>query len=302
VASETVVRRSALAGVLNRTFRHWSLFPAVLLFAALTLYPLLNLVRMSVSTVEFAQGVEIWSFTPKRNFDMLRADDVLRPAVANTVVFVAASVAVEMVLGLALAIAVAGVRGKRWLRTLLILPILVPPVAIGSMWKLMYNYDFGIFNQALVALGLQPVNWLGSTSLALLSVIVVDVWHWVPFVFLILFAAVEALPVDLLEAAHVDGASRWQALRLITIPLLLPAIVVAFLFRAILAFKVFDEVYLLTSGGPGTSTELVNLHLYKVFFEQNQLGYGALLSLMVIAAIVAFLLVSRKATSVLRPR
>ena len=302
MASETVVRRSALAGVLNRTFRHWSLFPAVLLFAALTLYPLLNLVRMSVSTVEFAQGVEIWSFTPKRNFDMLRADDVLRPAVANTVVFVAASVAVEMVLGLALAIAVAGVRGKRWLRTLLILPILVPPVAIGSMWKLMYNYDFGIFNQALVALGLQPVNWLGSTSLALLSVIVVDVWHWVPFVFLILFAAVEALPVDLLEAAHVDGASRWQALRLITIPLLLPAIVVAFLFRAILAFKVFDEVYLLTSGGPGTSTELVNLHLYKVFFEQNQLGYGALLSLMVIAAIVAFLLVSRKATSVLRPR
>ena len=302
MAGETVVRRSALTGVLNRTFRHWSLLPAVLLFAALTLYPLLNLVRMSVSTVEFAQGAEVWSFTPKRNFDMLRADDVLRPAVVNTFVFVAASVAVEMVLGLALAIAVAGVRGKRWLRTLLILPILVPPVAIGSMWKLMYNYDFGIFNQALVALGLQPVNWLGSTSLALLSVIVVDVWHWVPFVFLILFAAVEALPVDLLEAAHVDGASRWQALRLITIPLLLPAIVVAFLFRSILAFKVFDEVYLLTSGGPGTSTELVNLHLYKVFFEQNQLGYGALLSLAVIAAIVAFLLVSRNATSALRPR
>ena len=302
MASEPAVRRSTLAGVLNRTFRLWSLLPAVLLFAALTLYPLLNLVRMSVSTVEFAQGAEVWSFTPKRNVDMLRADDVLRPAVVNTFVFVAVSVAIEMVLGLALAIAVAGVRGKRLLRTLLILPILVPPVAIGSMWKLMYNYDFGIFNQALVALGLQPVNWLGSTSLALLSVIVVDVWHWVPFVFLILFAAVEALPVDLLEAAHVDGASRWQTLRLVTIPLLLPAIIVAFLFRAILAFKVFDEVYLLTSGGPGTSTELVNLHLYKVFFEQNQLGYGALLSLAVIVAIVAFLLVSRKATSAVRTR
>jgi multiple sugar transport system permease protein len=292
-------RRAVIAAALNRSFRHWSLLPAVLLFGALTLYPLLNLVRMSVSTVEFTQATEVWTFTPKRNFDTLRTDDVLRPAIINTFVFVAVSVVIEMVLGLALAIAVAGVRGKRWIRTLLILPILVPPVAIGSMWKLMYNYDFGIFNQALVALGLQPVNWLGSTSLALASVIAVDVWHWVPFVFLILFAAVEALPVDLLEAAHVDGASRWQAVRLITIPLLRPAIVVAFLFRSILAFKVFDEVYLLTSGGPGTSTELINLHLYKVFFEQNQLGYGALLSLAVIAAIVAFLLVSRRATAAL---
>jgi multiple sugar transport system permease protein len=282
--------------LLNRTFRYWSLLPAVLLFAALTLFPLLNLVRMSVSTVEFAQATETWTFTPARNLAMLRADEVLRPAVVNTFVFVAVSVALEMALGLTLAIAVAGMRGKRWLRTLLILPILVPPVAIGSMWKLMYNYDFGIFNQALVALGAAPVNWLASPTLALWSVIVVDVWHWVPFVFLILFAAVEALPVDLLEAAHVDGASRWQALRLITIPLLRPAIVVALLFRTILAFKVFDEVYLLTSGGPGTATELVNLHLYKVFFEQNQLGYGALLSLAVIAAIVAFMLVSHRVT------
>jgi multiple sugar transport system permease protein len=287
------------AGALNRTFRYWSLFPAVLLFAALTLYPLLNLVRMSVSTVEFTQATEIWTLTPQRNLEMLRADEVLRPAVVNTLVFVAASVALEMVLGLALAITVAGVRGKRSIRTLLILPILVPPVAIGSMWKLMYNYDFGIFNQTLVALGASPVNWLASPSIALASVIAVDVWHWVPFVFLILFAAVEGLPVDLLEAAHVDGASRWQTMRLITIPLLRPAIIVALLFRTILAFKVFDEVYLLTSGGPGTATELVNLHLYKVFFEQNQLGYGALLSLAVIAAIVAFLLVSRRATMAL---
>jgi multiple sugar transport system permease protein len=127
------------------------------------------------------------------------------------------------------------------------------------------------------------------------SVVIVDVWHWVPFVFLILFAAVEALPVDVLEAARVDGATRWQLLRRVMLPLLRPAIVVALLFRTILAFKVFDEVFLLTSGGPGTSTELVTLHLYKVFFDQNQLGYGSLLSLALIAAIVAFLLVGRQA-------
>jgi multiple sugar transport system permease protein len=286
---------------LNRTFRHWSLLPAVVLFVLLTAYPVANLVRMSVSTIEFAQGTETWTFTPLRNLALLRADEVIPPAVVNTLIFVVAAVAIEMLLGLALALLVAGVtRGKGLVRTVMILPILVPPVAIGSMWKLLYNYDFGIFNQALTALHLPAVNWLGSTSLALWSVILVDVWHWVPFVFLILFAAVEALPIDVLEAARVDGATRRQLLRRVVLPLLKPAIVVALLFRTILAFKVFDEVFLLTSGGPGTSTELVTLHLYKVFFEQNQLGYGALLSLALIAAILAFLLVGRLATRAVR--
>jgi len=177
----------------------------------------------------------------------------------------------------------------------MVLPILVPAVAIGSMWKLMYNYDFGVFNQALTALGIAPVNWLGSTSVALASVILVDIWHWVPFVFLVLFAAVEGVPSDVIEAARIDGATDAQIVRRIMIPLLKPALAIALIFRSILAFKTFDEVFLLTSGGPGTSTELVSVHLYKVFFEENQLGYGALLSLALIAAIVAFLAVSRGA-------
>jgi multiple sugar transport system permease protein len=279
----------------ERVFRYASLLPAVILLLVLTAYPVVNLLRMSMSTVDFAQGVDVWTFTPMRNLGMLASDDVIGPALLNTVLFVVVSVAIEIVLGLALALTVADLgRGKGWVRTALILPILVPPVAIGSMWKLMYNYDFGIFNQTLVGIGLSPVNWLASPSLALWSVIVVDVWHWVPFVFLILFAAVEGLPVDVLEAARIDGASRWQMIRRVQIPLLRPALVVALLFRSILAFKVFDEVFLLTSGGPGTATELINLHLYKVFFEQNQLGYGALLSLAVIAAIVSFLLVARR--------
>jgi len=287
--------QAARVNFINRTFRHWSLLPAVVLFVLLTVYPIVNLARMSVSTIEFAQGAEHWTFTPLRNLELLRSDDVVIDALRNTLVFVVVTVAVEVVLGLALAILVAGLRrGKGLVRTVMILPILVPPVAIGSMWKLLFNYDFGFFNQTLASIGIAPVNWLGSTSIALWSVILVDIWHWVPFVFLILFAAVEGLPVDVLEAARVDGATRWQLLMRVMVPLLRPAIIVAALFRTILAFKVFDEVYLLTSGGPGTSTELVSLHLYKVFFDQGQLGYGALLSLALIAAIAAFLLVSRR--------
>jgi multiple sugar transport system permease protein len=281
---------------LGRAFPWWSFAPAVILMAVLTLYPILNLAVMSVSTIDFAEGKAIWSFTPWRNLDLLLSDGVLRHTLVNTLIFVVASVAAETVLGLGLALLVAKlVLGKGLMRTLMILPILVPPVAIGSMWKLMYNYDFGILNQIALAVGLPPANWLGSTELALFSVILVDVWHWTPFVFLILFAAVEGLPVDVFEAARIDGAAGWKIFWYITLPLLAPALVVAVVFRGILAFKAFDEVFLLTSGGPGTSTELISLHIYKVFFEQNQLGYGALLSLAVIAAIIACLLVSRRA-------
>jgi multiple sugar transport system permease protein len=286
----------SIVAALNRSFRHWSLLPAVLLFVLLTVYPMVNLLRLSVSTVEFAEGHAKWSFTPMRNIALLASDSVLPAAVLNTAIFVVVAVAAEVTLGLLLALLVGRLdRGKGLVRTVMILPILVPPVAIGSMWKLMYNYDFGIFNQALVALGMSPVNWLGSTSLALLSVILVDIWHWVPFAFLILFAAVEGIPVDVIEAARIDGASSWQIARRVMIPLLRPALAVALIFRGILAFKTFDEVYLLTSGGPGTATELVSLHLYKVFFEQNLLGYGAVLSLLLIGVIVATLLTSRRA-------
>jgi multiple sugar transport system permease protein len=285
----------------GRTFPWWSLVPALVILAVLTLYPMANLVRMSVSSIDFVEGRAVWTFTPSRNLELMLSDGVLRHAVVNTAIFVLVSVGAETILGLGLALLVGKVaRGKGLVRTMMILPILVPPVAIGSMWKLMYNYDFGIINQLIVALGLQPVNWLGSTSIALLSVIMVDIWHWVPFVFLILFAAVEGLPVEVYEAAHIDGASGWQTFWRITLPLLMPALMVAVIFRGIMAFKAFDEVFLLTSGGPGTSTELISLHIYKVFFEQNQLGYGALLSLTVIAAILAFLLVSRRAAG-LRP-
>jgi multiple sugar transport system permease protein len=305
IAAPAAVRPdSAVASwrqTLGRTFPWWSLVPAFLILAVLTLYPIANLVRMSASSIDFVEGRAVWTFTPWRNLDLLLSDNVLRHALVNTSIFVVVSVAAETVLGLGLALLVGKVaRGKGLVRTMMILPILVPPVAIGSMWKLMYNYDFGIINQAIVALGLEPVNWLGSTSIALLSVIMVDIWHWVPFVFLILFAAVEGLPVEVYEAARIDGASGWQTFWHVTLPLLRPALMVAVIFRGIMAFKTFDEVFLLTSGGPGTSTELISLHIYKVFFEQNQLGYGALLSLTVIAAILAFLLVSRRAAS-LRP-
>lgn len=283
---------------INRHFKWFTLGPAALVLLLLTIYPIVNLFFMAVSTITFEQAEEIWAFTPARNFNSLLNDEIFRIALWNTVIFAVVSVLIETVLGLALAILVASITAfKGIMRTVLIIPVLMPPVAIGSMWKLMYSHDFGVFNQVITGLGFGPVNWLGSTSLALISVIIVDVWHWTPFVFLILFAAVEGLPKEVMEAARVDGARNWDIVFKIIIPLLKPAIAVAMLFRAILAFKVFDQIFLLTSGGPGTSTEVVSLHLYKVFFAQNELGYGAMLSLAIIAATIAFLLVGQRASA-----
>ncbi len=231
----------------NRTFRHWSMWPCLGFLLALSVYPVLQLVPMALSTIEFAGGKAVWTFTPRRNLELLLADEVIRDAIVNTLIFVVLSVAIEMVLGFFSALFIACMpRGRNFARTIMILPVLLPAVAIGSMWKLMYNYDFGLFNQIVGVIGLEPVNWIGDTRWALLSVVIVDVWHWTPFVFLILFAAIEALPQDVLEACRVDGASTWQTIRLVILPLLGPALAVAALFRAIAAFKAFDQVFLLT--------------------------------------------------------
>jgi multiple sugar transport system permease protein len=289
-------RKITISEFVDRHFFWLALAPAVIFLLLLTVYPVLELIAMALSTITFERASEIWSFTPGENFQQLLDDDIFRIALKNTAVFALVSVLIELVFGLGLAILVSSTgKAKRLLRTVLIIPILMPPVAIGSMWKLMYSLDFGVLNQAITAVGLSPVNWLGSTSLALLSVVIVDVWHWTPFVFLILFAAVEAVPSDVVEAARIDGASNRSIIFRIIIPLIWPTILVALFFRTILAFKVFDQIFLLTSGGPGTSTEVVSLHLYKVYFQQNDLGYGSMLSLAVIAATLAFIWVAHRA-------
>lgn len=278
----------------KQLFRRVALWPAVIMLVLLTVVPMLNLFAMALAEISVSRGQTEWAFRPLANLSQLLDDTQFVAATLNTLLFTVLSVSVELVLGIGLALLAASVRrGKGWIRTVTILPILVSPVAIGAMWRLIYSYDFGPLNQILEAFGLAKVGWLSETSIALLSVVVVDVWHWTPLVFLILFAGVEGLPREVIEAARIDGANRRQLLRHIVLPLLAPAIAVAFIFRSIAAFKVFDQIVLLTGGGPGTATEVLSLRLYKVFFEQNIMGYGALLSVVTIAMILAFLLTAR---------
>jgi multiple sugar transport system permease protein len=287
----------ATAGVAGagdvRRWRVYTLAPAIAIYLLLALLPIVNLLVMSVHDIRWEEGAARWTFVGLRHFAALPGDPLVRAGLVNTALFALLSVAAEMVLGFFLAVLVSrALAGRVAYRTIFLLPILIPGIVIGAIWKLMYNPDFGIINQLLALVGIAGRDWLGEGSLAFASVVVVDIWHWTPFVFLLLLAGIEALPRDTYEAARVDGASAWQELRYVTLPMMLPTLLVTFLFRLIVSFKVFDEVYLLTGGGPGTATEVVSFTIFRRFFTEDRAGYGAAISVVVLFILALVIVVA----------
>lgn len=274
----------------------WALFsPALLIMLLLSLLPVLNLVAMSVHTITWKDAKASWAFVGAKNFAALPADQLVSAGLRNTFVFSFCSVCLQLVLAFFLALWCSQVtRGRTIYRMVFILPLLIPGIVVGAIWKLFLNPDFGILNQIVALLGFDPIDWLGDAQTALLSVIVivVDVWHWTPFCFLLLLAGIEGLPQDIYESAKVDGARPLQLLAWITLPLMLPTIAVTAVFRFIVAFKVFDEVYLLTGGGPGTSTEVISFTIYQRFFAEDRAGYGSAISVAVIFLVCLMLVVA----------
>lgn len=257
---------------------------------ALTVYPVVSLVQMSLSSAGIEGGQIVWEFVGFQNFRTMVDDPTALVSFTNTLKLVVISVVVETALGLALALLVSGTKTLNlFYRTVAILPLLIPPIAIGAIWFMMLQFNYGFVNTVLFQFGLQGPTWLADPGLAFGSVLVVDIWHWTSFQFLILLAGLESLPHELDEAARIDGANRWQLLRHITLPLLRPIILVAVTLRTIFAFKVFEQIYLLTGGGPGNATEVISSYIESVYFEQGRMGYGAALSLVTALAITLFI-------------
>ncbi len=278
-------------------WRTLTLAPTLALFLVLTILPVLNLIALGFADVTWTEGVAHWSWVGARHYGGLLSDTLLAVGTRNTIVFALAAVAGQMFLGFILALLVARTtRGRVAYRAIFLLPILVPGIVIGAMWKLMYNFDFGVINAATALVGIAPRDWLGDAVTALASVVVVDVWHWTPFCFLLLLTGLESLPQDVYEAARVDGATWWQELRHVTLPLMLPTIVVTLVFRLIMAFKVFDEVYLLTGGGPGMATEVLSFTIYRRFFTEDRAGYGAAVSVVALFSVAALIVMALAAT------
>lgn len=280
----------------DRTFQYWTVAPLVIVLLLLVAYPTFQLLRMSVSEVDIVKGQTVWEFVGLKHLETARQDPVVPTALKNTLVFVIAVVIIETFLALVISILVS--RSKHLVglyRTVLLIPLLVPPIAIGTMWRLMYDYNYGFINQVLKLIGIVAVpTWTADPQLAMPSVVLVDLWHWTSFMFLIILAGLESMPQEVNEAARVDGASESQILRYITLPLLRPTLITAVMLRTIFAFKVFDEIFLLTGGGPGTATEVISLYIYDVFSSQFRLGYASFLALGLSVIISVFVIFYRR--------
>jgi multiple sugar transport system permease protein len=250
--------------------------PAVAVLVALSIYPLIYSITVSLQTTTSA-GTS-WGLG---NFTRLVSDGFFLTALVHTFIITVIALACEFVLGLSLALLLNGkIRGRGIFRASLLIPMMLPPVVVGVVWRLMLNPNFGAINGTLKRFGINTdtLTWTASPRLALLSVIAVDVWQWTPFVFLVLLAGLQAIPQEPYEAARLDGSSWWQTFRYITLPLLKPAILIALLLRTMDLLRVFDQIFILTEGGPGFATETIALYIYRTAFRFFDFGYAAAMS------------------------
>lgn len=207
----------------------------------------------------------------------MREDTEFWHSLGISVLFLVSVVGIEFLLGFILALLLnREFKGKRILVSLAVIPMMIAPVAVGLIWRVALNYELGIVTYLIKSVGI-PLKeaLLGTTATALPTLMAIDIWQWTPFIFLIMLAGLHSLPKEPYEAAQVDGASKWQIFRLVTLPLLKPLIVIALLLRVIDAFKTFDQVYILTGGGPGNATDLICMFAYRNNFRIWNLGYGA---------------------------
>jgi multiple sugar transport system permease protein len=264
--------------------------PCALYLAAFSIFPLVtSLVR---SFQDYNTRTDTWRWVGLDNYSQLIHSSDFWTVVENTVLLTVVGVSIQVVLGTALALFFnQQLRGASIVRGILILPMLLTPIVVGLMWRALLDPNWGLLNWIFVQIGVGQVGWLSDPSVALWTLVVVDSWQWTPFVFVIVYARLQALPQEVFEAGSVDGANWFQRTLYLTLPLLWPAIVFAAVFRAIDAFRTFDLVYGLTNGGPGESTTTLSFQAFQNGFEFQHYGYSSAIAyVMVIAAAVGITL------------
>ncbi len=257
--------------------------PSLIIIFGIVLQPILSTLYLSFFQAELGIGTTN-VFRGLGNYLELLSDKVFWESIWRTLYFTLVSVGLELVLGLAIAELIhAHPPGWRFLRTSLIIPWAVPTIVNGTMWRWIYNADYGALNGLLLQLGLieRYIPWLTQPKTAMNLVILADIWHSVPFIALILQAALATLPTELIEAAAVDGANAWQRFWYIRMPLLRSAILVALVIRTVEAFRVFDIIYVITAGGPAFGTVTISYLTYLETFSFGHVGRGSALSFLI---------------------
>ncbi|MDQ2778095.1 MAG: sugar ABC transporter permease [Pseudomonadota bacterium] len=279
--------RPARMARLARWVPYLYIAPAVLVMLAALVYPIGSALRLSFYDwpmgTDFATSAQFIGF---RSFaEMLQSPQVWT-SMGVTVAFVAIAVASEMVLGIALALFLEKpVRGMRFFRTIFVLPMMIAPICVGLVWRYMFDASFGPINLWLGAIGIAPHAWLAEPATAFTAMVVTDIWQWTPFVLIMVLAGLQGLDSSVMEAARIDGANWWQQIVRVKLPIIKPILIVTLLARMIDGFRGLEVIYVMTFGGPGQSTELFSLHIFKAAFISQKLGYSAALSILLLVIV-----------------
>lgn len=271
----------------TRLFPYLLWLPTILVLLLMVIYPTIYLFRTSLYRIN-PMALGMTQFVGLGNF----VDALTRPEVAGvlriTAVFASVSLVLEFLIGTGLALLVANYI-KKWqglFKILLIAPMMMTPVAVGLVWRWMFDATMGVINYLLGLVGISGPIWLGGEATALAAVILVEVWQWTPFVFLIVLAGLSALPTEPFEAARVDGAGGWQIFTQITLPLMVPIFSVALVFRFIDVFKSFDIIYVMTEGGPGQATTILPFYIYQQGFRYFNTGFASAISILLLIFVI----------------
>lgn len=262
----------------------WFVSPALGTILLVALFPLAWTVWESLHVHDLRMPWRGRPFVGLANYGEVLSNDRFWASLAHTLFFTIATVGLELVLGLVLALALnRAYRGRGLVRAAVLVPWAIPTVVAALLWRFMFDSEAGIANAIAMSVGVmdKPFVWFIHASAAWVPIILADVWKMTPFVTLLLLAGLQNIDASLYEAARIDGASAWQQFRHVTLPLLAPAILVALIFRTLDAFRVFDLIYVLTGGGPGTSTEPIALYTFNSLLQNLRFGYGSALSVVV---------------------
>jgi len=267
---------------------YFMILPAIIVLVFVVIYPMVFSFWVSLHKWYLGKP-SFFPFVGLRNYyKVIFEDPIFRISLVNTLILVVVCIPVEFTLGIILAILLNrdDIKGKKVFRSCLIIPVVITPIVAGVLWKFQFHPSYGIVNYLLGLVGVKKIEWLADPRIALLSIMIVDIWQWTPFMFLVLYAGLLSLPKEPLEAAKVDGASDWQLFKSLIIPLLVPIIVVALLIRTMDIIKLFDIVYVMTRGGPGDTTEVLTLYNFRVGLNYFYMGRASAISWIVAAIVI----------------
>jgi multiple sugar transport system permease protein len=280
----------------NRRLKWTMIAPAVAFIGLMVVFPLAYTAWLSLTDAFGAVNAETRFLGLTNYTDALGDTRRFWPAVGRTAVFTVSAVALELVLGLALAMLLRRpFRGMHWMRTILMIPLLATPVAVGVVWLLILDPTVGIANALLGLVGIPPQPFLGSVAQSLPTLVLIDVWQWTPMMTLLLLAGLTTLPEEPEEAALVDGASGWQRFRLVTLPMLGTTIATALVLRSVDALKTFDLIYATKGAGGGSSyeAETLNVYAYGITFDYSEYGLAAAVLVLFTVLIIGLVVVLR---------